>query len=164
MRYPEITLDNMRYPEMCFLTSNHWSWPVKIPILYISKYDFDGEYHRLNMSERIRKVHSKGHFNYNYVLNNGKGPGIDIDKYNDLQSLCKSQVFPEAHHQFFNLFKIKSNHDLIMLNGHEGQTRNKYPSVWWLTLRVMACQDPGLRSHIGVCWKMLFRNYSLEEC
>ena len=74
-------------------------------------YDFDGEYHRLNISRRIRKVQAKGHFNYiqSYVLNNGKGPGIDIDKYNDLQSLCKSQDFLETHHQFFNLFKIKSN-------------------------------------------------------
>ena len=41
------------------------------------QYDFEGEYHRLNMSKRIRKVQAKGHFNYIQlnVLNNGKGAG-----------------------------------------------------------------------------------------
>ena len=79
---------------------------------------------RLNMSKRIRKVQAKGTSNdiQLNVLNNEKGPGIDIHKYNDVQSLCKRQVIPETHHQFFNLLKLNPTlevhdlmNDLIML-------------------------------------------------
>ena len=75
------------------------------PHLVHIQYGFDGEYHRLNMSKRIRKVEAKGHFNdiQLNVLKNGKGPGIDIDKCNDLQSLCKSQVIPKTLHELFEL-------------------------------------------------------------
>ena len=80
--------------------------PDMVQILY----DFDGEYHRINSSKRIRKIHNKLQFSdiQLKILNDGKGPEIDVDKYNDLQTLCKSLIIPKTHHQLFNLLPIRS--------------------------------------------------------
>lgn len=72
-------------------------------------YNYDGQYHQLNLLQRIRKAPAVTSFkNLKLtILNSGKGPGIDRDKYADLQFLCKTGIIPRIHHQFFNLLKIK---------------------------------------------------------
>ncbi|GFO47905.1 tRNA uridine 5-carboxymethylaminomethyl modification enzyme mnmg [Plakobranchus ocellatus] len=49
-------------------------------------YDYDARYHQLNLAQRIRKVQHSVDFHEIKldVLNFGKGPGIDKDKYDDL--------------------------------------------------------------------------------
>ena len=72
------------------------------PNVVMLKYDYDGPVHKLNLVQRLRKVHAISHVDDITLqrLNNDQLP-ISSEKYNDLLGLCKAGIIPKVHHMFY---------------------------------------------------------------
>ena len=78
----------------------------KSPSTILFKYDYDGEFRRIQVKQTTRgrpsSVEAGSHSIRSLPRIYKEAPAISKAKYNNLQFLCKSNTIPQAYHSFYD--------------------------------------------------------------